>query len=86
MLHAVRLEVGDQRGPAVGVVGDALHVGLGVQGEVEVEFAGIDPGDGFGMLGHLRRPILAMRTGRSFNHPGPMKRATAIRLRISPEG
>src|SRR5258708_1601463 len=37
------------------------------------------------MLAHLRRPFLVMRTYSSFNHPGPMKKPTAILLRRQPE-
>jgi hypothetical protein len=35
------------------------------------------------MFAHLPRPFLVMRTLGSFNHPGPMKRPTAILLRMT---
>src|SRR5205807_713841 len=52
---------------------------------IELVFAGIDAGADYAMLAHLRRPFLVMRTYSSFNHPGPMKKPTAILLRRQPE-
>src|SRR5258708_23714397 len=43
------------------------------QRHIELGFAGIDTGGIDGILTHLRRPFLAMRTLGSVNHPGPMK-------------
>ena len=51
---------------------------------VELPFAGIDPGTDRGMLGHLRRPSLVMRTLGSFNHTGPDEVPIAILLRRQP--
>src|SRR5882672_4486311 len=50
---------------------------------IELAFAGVDAGADYGMLAHLRRPFLVMRTLGSFNHPGPMKTPIAILLRTA---
>ena len=52
-----------------------------VERDVELPFAGVNPGTDCGTLSHLRRPSLAMRTLGSFNHPGPDEVPIAISLR-----
>src|SRR5262249_9819373 len=59
-------------------------LGTLIDRHIELAFAGVDAGAGYGMLTHLRRPFLVMRTLRSFNHPGPMKKPIAILLRTQP--
>jgi hypothetical protein len=65
----------------LGHIVDLQPLRAAVERDVELVFAGIDPGADYATLGHLRRPSLVMRTLGSFNHPGPDEVPIAILLR-----
>jgi hypothetical protein len=68
------------------VIVDLQAVLTAVQRDIELIFARVDAGRRCGMLAHLRRPFLVMRTLGSFNHPGPDEEPIAILLTNSPCG
>src|SRR6202011_2399730 len=66
------------------IIVDLQPIGALIESHIEFTFAGIDTGAHHGMLAHLRRPFLVMRTLGSFNHPGLDEEPAAILLRNSP--